>query len=69
MLIFFDESDIVASSAVPAVAALPDVSWLPDIFTPGKSILVVPLNDTFPIFRGLVKLIDLASVAVPDSFA
>jgi len=34
---------------VVAVAALPVVLWLPAVFTPGKSILALPLNETPPI--------------------
>jgi hypothetical protein len=35
------------------VAAEPVVLWLPVVFTPGRSMLAEPLNDTPPMFRAV----------------
>ena len=49
---------------VVTVAALPDVFWLPELFTPGRSMLPVPSNDTPPISRAVANAVAVA--AKPD---
>jgi hypothetical protein len=59
---------------VVAVVALPEVFWLPAVFTPGKSMLAVPLNETPPMLRAVCKAVAVAAlpevlldvVALPD---
>ena len=45
-----------------AVAALPDVFWLPVVFTPGRSMLAVPLNDTPPMFLAVCRAVAVAAL-------
>ena len=50
------------------MTALPLVSWLPAVFTPGKSILELPLNDTPPIVLAVAKVAAVAALPsiLPD---
>ena len=45
-----------------AVAALPDVFWLPEVFTPGRSMLAVPLNETPPMFLAVCRAVAVAAL-------
>ena len=45
-----------------AVAALPDVFWLPEVFTPGRSMLAVPLKETPPMFLAVCKAVAVAAL-------
>jgi hypothetical protein len=47
----------VAVVADVAVAAFPVVLWLPAVFTPGKLILALPLNDTPPIVLAVCRVV------------
>ena len=47
-----------------AVAAFPVVSWSPVVFTPGKSILLPPLNDTPPIVLAFWSTVAVAAFPV-----
>ena len=51
-----------------ATAAVPDVFWLPVLFTPGKSIFPVPLNDTPPIFLAVSNAVAVAALPVVSWF-
>ena len=53
-----------AVSSADAVAALPEVSWLPAVFTPARSILIVPSNDTPPMLIAVAS--PVAVVALPE---
>ena len=45
-----------------AVAALPEVFWLPEVFTPGRSMLAVPLNETPPMFLAVCRAVAVAAL-------
>ena len=60
--ILFNKLAFDAVVAVVAVAALPEVFWLPAVFTPGKSMLAVPLNETPPILRAVCKAVAVAAL-------
>lgn len=53
-------------SALVAVAALPVVFWLPVVFTPGKLMFALPLNETPPIVRAVCRTVAVA--ALPEVF-
>tara|TARA_R100000278_G_scaffold71792_1_gene56469 strand:- start:20 stop:421 length:402 start_codon:yes stop_codon:yes gene_type:complete len=57
---------IVEFVATVATAAVPDVSWLPAEFTPGRSMLPVPSNDTPPIVRAEASAVAVAALPVQD---
>ena len=61
----------MAVVAVVAVAALPEVFWLPAVFTPGRLMLAVPLNETPPMFLAVCRAVAVAALPLvePDVVA
>ena len=59
--------DVVAVAELPLQEAeLPDVFWFPAEFTPGKSMLAVPLKDTPPIFLAVSNAVAVAAFPVVE---
>ena len=50
--------------AVVSVAALPEVFWLPVVFTPGRSMLALPLNETPPMVLAVCRVVAVLALPV-----
>jgi hypothetical protein len=58
---------LIAAVVVPDTdPAEPVVFWLPAMFTPGKSMLAVPLKDTPPIVRAFWSAVAVAALPVVE---
>ena len=56
--------DSSATVTLVAVVAVPDVSWFPVVFTPGKLIFAVPLNETPPIVLAVSRAVAVSALPV-----